>query len=178
MVNFSYGPYDLQLYYFLACQQSKGPCIIALNNGGSEPPIRLSVRGRSCLAETFAEMFGLGIASKQNFVAYSAQFVLLIIRHVPEIMVMVVIDTFKKIPMMGQWIYRITRKHVYFNISVHFIVDTTSILKLGFPICLLFVSWQPLAWLYCCQYCCCCRYCNSYSYDCYHVYHHYCYFCY
>ena len=87
-----------------------------------------------------SEMFGLGIASKENFVAYSAQFVFLIIRHVPEIMVMVAIDTFKKSPMLGHCIYRITRKHVYFNTSVHFIVDTTSILKLVFPICLPFVS--------------------------------------
>ena len=35
----------------LACQQSKSPCIIALDNGGSKAPIRLSGRGRSCLVQ-------------------------------------------------------------------------------------------------------------------------------
>ena len=36
------------LYYFLF---SFFPCIIALDNGGSKVPIRLSGRGRSCLAQ-------------------------------------------------------------------------------------------------------------------------------
>ena len=35
----------------LAWQQSKSPCVIALDNGGSKAPIRLSRRGRSCLAQ-------------------------------------------------------------------------------------------------------------------------------
>ena len=39
----------IHFYLYFVCQQSKSPCIIALNNGGSKAPIRLSGRGRSCL---------------------------------------------------------------------------------------------------------------------------------
>ena len=39
----------------------------------------------------------------------------------------------KKASSRGEWIYGITWKHVYFNISVLFIVDITTILKLVFP---------------------------------------------
>ena len=74
-------------------------------------------------------MFGLGIAPKETFLAYSTQFVFLIIRLVPGNMVMVAIDLCRKSPITGEWIYGITLNHVYFNISVLFIVDTTFILK-------------------------------------------------
>ena len=46
---------------------------------------------------------------------------------------MITIDMCGKIPITGGWIYRITWKHVYFNIFVVFIVRTTTILKLVFP---------------------------------------------
>ena len=39
----------IHFYLYFVCQQSKSPCMIALNNGGSKAPIRLSGRGRSCL---------------------------------------------------------------------------------------------------------------------------------
>ena len=78
-------------------------------------------------------MFGLGIAPKEIFLAYSTQFVFLTIRLVPGNVVMVAIDMCGKSPITGEWIYGITWKHVYFNISVVFIVHTTSILKLVFP---------------------------------------------
>ena len=78
-------------------------------------------------------MFGLGIAPKEIFLAYSTQFVFSTIRLVPGNVVMVAIDMCGKSPITGEWIYGITWKHVYFNIFVLFIVDTTSILKLVFP---------------------------------------------
>ena len=43
-------------------------------------------------------MFGLGIAPKENFVAYSTQFAILIIRLVPGNVVMVAIDTAERVP--------------------------------------------------------------------------------
>ena len=48
-------------------------------------------------------------------------------------MVMVAFDMRRKIPITGKWMYGITWKHVFFNIFILFIVDTTSILKLVFP---------------------------------------------
>ena len=71
-------------------------------------------------------MFGLGIASKEIFLAYSTQFVFSVIRLVRGNVVMVVIDMCGKSPITGEWIYGITWKHVYFNIFVAFIVHTTS----------------------------------------------------
>ena len=62
------------------------------------------------------------------------QFLILTIRRVPENVVMVTIDMCGKNAITKEWIYAITWKHVYFNICVLFIVDTTSILKLVFPI--------------------------------------------
>ena len=53
-------------------------------------------------------MFGLGIALKEIFVAYSTQFVFLTIRLVPENVVMVAIDMCGRSPITGEWIYRIT----------------------------------------------------------------------
>ena len=50
-----------------------------------------------------------------------------------SLMIMVAIDMCGKSPIPGEWIYGNTWKHVYFNIFVLFIVDTTYILKLLFP---------------------------------------------
>ena len=54
------------------------------------------------------EMFGLGIAPKEIFLAYSTRFVFSTIRLVPENVVMVAIDMCGKSPMTGEWIYGIT----------------------------------------------------------------------
>ena len=103
---------------------------------------------------------GLGIARKETFLAYSTQFVLLIIRFVPGNVVVAAIDMCGKITITGDWIYGITWIHVYFNISVHFIVDTMIILKSVFLNYFLFESGQSLEWLYCCyNYC----FCNRFS---------------
>ena len=53
-------------------------------------------------------MFGLDIASKENFLAYSTQFIFFIIRLVPGNVVMVAIDMCGKSPITGKWIYGIT----------------------------------------------------------------------
>ena len=70
-------------------------------------PIRLLGKG---LFSTVAKpgMFGLGMVSKENFLAYSTQFISLIIRLVPGNVVMVAIDMCGKSPIMGKWIYGIT----------------------------------------------------------------------
>ena len=85
-------------------------------------------------------MFGLGIVPKETFLAYSTQFVLLIIRLAPGNVVMVALDMCGKSPITGEGIFGITRNHVYFNISVHFTVDTMFILKLVFLNYFLFES--------------------------------------
>ena len=54
---------------------------------------------------------------------------------------MIVIDMRRKSPIKGERIYGIRQKHVYFNIIIHSIVDTASIIKIVFPRCLLFVIW-------------------------------------
>ena len=53
-------------------------------------------------------MFGLGMAPKDNFLGYSTQLVLLIIRLVPGNVIMVVSDMYRKSPITGDWIYGIT----------------------------------------------------------------------
>ena len=111
-------------------------------------------------------MFGLGIAPKEIFLAYSTQFVFSTIRLVPGNVVMVAIDMCGKSPITREWIYWITWKHVYFNIFVVFIVHTTSILKLVFhttvfpTISVLMVTLVAvlLDYCYCCCCCCCCIY--------------------
>ena len=62
------------------------------------------------LLSTIAEpgMFRLGIALKENFLAYSTQFIFLIIRLVPGNVVMVAIVMCGKSPVTGEWIYGIT----------------------------------------------------------------------
>ena len=90
-------------------------------------------------------MFRLDIAPKEIFLAYSTQFFFLTKKLVPGNVVMVAIDMCGKSPIMGEWIYGITWKHVYFNISVLFIVDTSSTLKLMFL--LLIVSALMITWV-------------------------------
>ena len=65
-----------------------------------------------CLAHAKPGMFELGMGPRENFLAYSTQFVFLIIRLVPGNVVMVTIDMCGKIPITGEGIYGITRKHV------------------------------------------------------------------
>ena len=77
-------------------------------------------------------MSGLGMVEKENFLAYSTQFVILTIRFVPGNVIMVAIYLCGESPITGEWIYWIMSKHVYFSISVLFIVYNTSILKLVF----------------------------------------------
>ena len=52
-------------------------------------------------------MFGLGMAPNKNSLAYSTQFIFLIIRILPGNVVMVAIDIGRKQPVTGEWIYGI-----------------------------------------------------------------------
>ena len=45
---------------------------------------------------------------KESFLAYSTQFIFLIIRLVPKNIVMVAMDMFVKDPITGKWIFGIT----------------------------------------------------------------------
>ena len=83
-------------------------------------------------------MFRLGVAPKETFLAYSTHFVFLTIRLVPGNVAMVAMNMCGKSLTTEEWIYGISWKHVYLNISFLFTVDTTFILKLAFL--LLFVS--------------------------------------
>ena len=62
------------------------------------------------LVRTIAKpgIFGLGMVPKEGFLAYSTQFIFLIIRLVPGNVVMVAIDMCGKSPITGEWIYGIT----------------------------------------------------------------------
>ena len=62
---------------------------------------------------TKSEMSGLGMAPKENFFAYSTQFIFMIIRLVPGNVVMVAIDMCRKSPITGEWIYGI-RENMYY----------------------------------------------------------------
>ena len=70
----------------------------------------LAVGERKVLFSKIAKpgMFGLGMTPKENFLAYSTQFIYLIIRLVPGNVVMVTIDMCGKSPITGEWIYGIT----------------------------------------------------------------------
>ena len=59
---------------------------------------------------TIAElgMFGLGIVLREGFLAYSNQFIFLIIRLVPGNVVMVATDMCGKSAITGEWTYGIT----------------------------------------------------------------------
>ena len=87
-------------------------------------------------------MFRLGVAPKETFLAYSAHFVFLTIRLVPGNVVMVAINMCGKSLTTEEWIYGISWKHVYLNISFLFTVDTTFILKLAFLLLFVFVLMQ------------------------------------
>ena len=54
-----------------------------------------------------SRMFGLGMVPKESFLAYSTQFMFLIIRLVPGNVVTVAIDMCGKNPITGEWIYGI-----------------------------------------------------------------------
>ena len=51
---------------FKYASKVRAACIIVPYNDGFEAPIRLSGRGRSCLAFVRSGMFGLGIAPKEK----------------------------------------------------------------------------------------------------------------
>ena len=53
-------------------------------------------------------IFGLGIAPKENCLAYSTYFIFFIVRHVPGNVVMVAIDICGKNSITGEWIYGFT----------------------------------------------------------------------
>ena len=125
-------------------------------------------------------MFGLGMVPKENFLAYSSQFVFLTITLVLWNVLMVAIDTCAKSPITGEWIYPVTWKYMYFNISVlsFFILDNTSILKLVFPITYCFCLDSLLSGCVAVIIVVVAFFSVIITYLCYHGYHHYCYFCY
>ena len=54
------------IFYLTYAGKVRSACIIVLYNDGLKAPIRLSGRGRSCLAFARFGMFGLGIAPKRK----------------------------------------------------------------------------------------------------------------
>ena len=74
----------------------------------------MAVRERKVFFSTIAKpgMLGLGMAPKENFLAYSTQFIFLMIRLVPGNVVLVAIDMCGKSPITGEWIYGIMWKRV------------------------------------------------------------------
>ena len=74
----------------------------------------MAVRERKVFFSTIAKsgMLGLGMAPKENFLAYSTQFIFLMIRLVPGNVVIVAIDMCGKSPITGVWIYGIMWKRV------------------------------------------------------------------
>ena len=100
-------------------------------------------------------MFGLGIASKEIFLACSTQFVFLIIKLVPANVVVVTIDMCGKSSITEEWIYGITWKQCVFWYFRSFYCRCYFYFKLWVSYCLLFLSWCSLAWLCCCHYCYC-----------------------
>ena len=80
-------------------------------------------------------MFGLGMVPKEGFLAYSTQFIFLIIRLVPGNVVMVAIDMCGKRPITGKWIYGITSKHVFAFMFFVYYLFVCLIIFLHFYIC-------------------------------------------
>ena len=79
-------------------------CIIAMDNCGSKAPIRLSRRGRSCLAE----LLNLGCSGHSVAREFSRLFnpvYLFDNKTVPGNMVMVAIVMCEKSTITGEWIY-------------------------------------------------------------------------
>ena len=66
-------------------------------------------RIRKVLFSTIAQprMFVLGIVPKEGFLAYSTQFIFLIVRLVPGNVILITIDMSGKSPIAGEWIYGI-----------------------------------------------------------------------
>ena len=82
-----------------------------MNNGGRKAPITYSaiVEGNVLFNRIAkSEMFGLAMAPKENFLAYSTQFIFLITRLVPGNLIMVAIRICGKSPITEEWIYGIT----------------------------------------------------------------------
>ena len=148
-------------------------------------------------------MFRLGVAPKETFLAYSTHFVFLTIRLVPGNVAMVAMNMCGKSLTTEEWIYGISWKHVYLNISFLFTVDTTFILKLAFlllfvsvlmqghlggcvvaiivnvvvVVVYLFIYLDFLSiYLFIYLFYFFCR-CDRYSYLCCRCFHRYCYFC-
>ena len=80
-------------------------------------------------------IFGLGMVSKEGFLAYLTQFIFLIIRLVPRNVVMVAIDMCGKNPITGEWIYGITWKHVLAFMFFVYYLFVSLIIFLHFYIC-------------------------------------------
>ena len=80
-------------------------------------------------------MFGLDMVSKENFLAYSTQFIFLVMRLVPGNVVMVAIDMCRKSPITGEWIYGITWKHVSAFMFFVYYLFVCLIIFLRFYIC-------------------------------------------
>ena len=70
----------------------------------------MAVEEGKVLFSTIAEpgMFGIVMVPKEDFLAYSTQFIFLIIRLLPGNVVMVATDMCGKSPIVGEWIYGIT----------------------------------------------------------------------
>ena len=54
------------IFYLMYASKVRAACIIVPYNDGSKSPIRLSARGRSCVAFGRSRMFGLDIAPKEK----------------------------------------------------------------------------------------------------------------
>ena len=66
-------------------------------------------------------MFGLAVVPKENFFAYSTQFVFLILRSVSENSSPLICKESRQVEVD----FRIKLNHAYFNIPTNFIADTT-----------------------------------------------------
>ena len=93
------------IFYLTYASKLRAACIIVPYTNGSKTPIRLSGRGRSCLAFATSGMFGLGIAPKEK-ISRLFNPVSIGIRLVPGNVVMVAIDMYGKSP-SWEWIYKI-----------------------------------------------------------------------
>ena len=92
---------------------------------------------RKVLFSTIAKpgMFGLDMVPKEDFLAYSTQFIFLIIRLLPGNVAMVAIDMCGKSPITGEWIYGITWKHVLAFMFFVYYLFVCLIIFLHFYIC-------------------------------------------
>ena len=79
-------------------------------------------------------MFELGIEPKENFLTYSTQFVFFTIRLVPETWSWTPLTCAERAPSRGSGYIELRANMCILIISILFIVDTNSVLKLVFPI--------------------------------------------